>query len=75
MIQVIFMFWGSWLSKYLCLSTKIRFKKDKSNEYVIGWKSKGVYNSKHTPLQRTILPEINHYASKIGIHSFSCGTK
>ena len=55
------------MSKYICLSTKIRFKKDSSNYYVTGWKSKGVYNSKHAPLQGAFLPDINHCASKIGI--------
>ena len=31
---------------YQPTSSVLELKKDKSNEYIIGWKSKGVWNSK-----------------------------
>ena len=37
-------------SKYVCLPINIlyvRIKKDKGSDYVLSWKSKGVYTSKH----------------------------
>ena len=34
------------------------FKKDKSTENVISWKSKGLYNSKHKPLDAVFLHTI-----------------
>ena len=58
------------MSKYICLSTKvwyIRVKKDKSNEYVVRWKSKGEYNSKHAPLEGAFVPNMKYCSSKIGI--------
>ena len=45
----------------------LELKEDKSNEYVIGWKSKGVYNSKLIALHGDILPNIKYFRKKIGI--------
>ena len=45
----------------------LELKKDKDTEYVISWKSKGVYNSKLTALHGTFLPNIKYFGSKIGI--------
>ena len=45
----------------------LELKKDKSNEYVIGWKSKGVYNSKLIALHGDILPNIKYFRKKIRI--------
>ena len=42
-------------------------KKDKGTEYIIGWKSKGVYNSKLIALHGDFLPNIKYFRNKIGI--------
>ena len=48
------------------LST-LQLKNDKRTEYVIGWKSKDLFQSKHLPLSSTYLPNIKHFGHKIGI--------
>ena len=42
----------------------LELKKGKGTEFVIGWKSKGVYNSKLTPPYNTFLPTIKCFGSK-----------
>ena len=42
-------------------------KKEKGTEYVIGWESKGVYNSKLKPLHGTFLPNMKNFGYKIRI--------
>ena len=43
----------------------IRTKKDKGTDYVLNWKSKGVYNSKLKPLYTTFLHSIKLSGYKI----------
>ena len=40
-------------------------KIDKGIEYVIGWKSKGLYNSKLIALHSAFLPDVKHFGNKI----------
>ena len=47
------------------LST-LELKKDKGTKYVIGWKSKGLFQSKLFPLH-AFLPKIKYFGYKIGI--------
>ena len=42
-------------------------KKDKSTKHIIGWKSKGVYNSKLTALHGAFLRNVKYLGNKIGI--------
>ena len=37
--------------------TKLELKEDKRTDYAVGWKSKGVYTSKLTPLYTTFWQE------------------
>ena len=45
----------------------LELKKDKSAEYVIGLKSKRIYNSKLIALHDSFLPNINCFRKKIEI--------
>ena len=45
----------------------LQLKNDKRTEYVIGWKSKDLFHTKHLPLSNTYLPNIKHFGHKIGI--------
>ena len=45
----------------------LEFKKDKGVDYVIRWKSKGLFESKLFPLHGTFLPNIEYFGYKIGI--------
>ena len=40
---------------------------DKYTEYITGWKSKGLYNSKLRALHSVFLPNVKYFANKIGI--------
>ena len=40
----------------------------KDTEYVIGWKSKGVYNSKFIELHGAFLPNVENFGNEIGAH-------
>ena len=42
-------------------------KKKKSTKHIIGWKSKGVYNSKLTALHGAFLRNVKYLGNKIGI--------
>ena len=55
----------------------LELRKDKITEYVIGWKSKGVHNSKCIALRGAFLPNIKHFSKKIGkqFNCSSCTTK
>ena len=62
----------SWISKYVCLSTKqtyntLELNKDKSTGYVIGWKWKGLFKSKFLPLHGALLPNVKYFGYKIRI--------
>ena len=52
---------------YQPLFNMLELKKDKGTEYVIGWRSKGVYNSKLTSWHGTFLPNMKYFGQKIGI--------
>ena len=45
----------------------IRIKKDKGTDYVLIWKSKGVYNSKLKSLYAAFLHSIKHSEYRMGI--------
>ena len=45
----------------------LELKEDKGTEYIIGWKSKGVYNSKFIALHVDFLPNVKYFRNKIGI--------
>ena len=45
----------------------LELKKGKGIDYVISWKSKGVYNSKLKPLYTAFLHSIKLYGCKMGI--------
>ena len=45
----------------------LEFKKDKSTDYVLSWRSKGVYISKLKPLYTAFLHSINLSGYRIGI--------
>ena len=45
----------------------LELKIDKDPEYIIGWKSKGVYNSKLIALHGALLSNVNDFGNKIGI--------
>ena len=45
----------------------LELKEDKGIKYVIGWKSKWVYNAKLTPLHTTFLHNIKLSGYRIGI--------
>ena len=64
------MFWWWWSLKHVCLSTNIlyvRVKKDKSTEYIIGCKSKGLLAYKLFPLHCAFSPNIKYLGYKIRI--------
>ena len=42
-------------------------KIDKGTEYIIGWKSKGVYNSKLIALHGAFSPNVKYFGNKIEI--------
>ena len=45
----------------------LELKEDKDTEYIIGWKSKGVYISKLIALHGAFLPNVKYFRNKIGI--------
>ena len=45
----------------------LELRKDKGTHYILGWKSKGVYNSKLKPLYTAFLHGIKLFGYKIGI--------
>ena len=45
----------------------LELKKERSTDYVIGWKSKSLLQSKHFPLHGAFLPDIKHFGNIIGI--------
>ena len=52
---------------YQLILDSLKLKKDKSNGYVLSWKSNGVYNSKLNPIYIAFLHIIRLYGYKIGI--------
>ena len=46
----------------------LELKIDKGAEYIIGWKSKGYYNSKLIALHSAFLPNAKDFGNKIGIN-------
>ena len=52
---------------YQLILDALKLKKDKSNDYVLSWKSNGVYNSKLNPIYIAFLHIIRLYGYKIGI--------
>ena len=44
----------------------LEFKIDKGTDYIISWKSKGLYNSKLIALHGAFLPNVKHFVVKIG---------
>ena len=46
---------------------KLELKEDNGTEYIIGWKSKGVYISKLTALHGTFLTNVKYFRNEIGI--------
>ena len=55
------------ISVYQPPLNRLEWKIDKSTDYVIGCRSKGVYNSKLLALQEVISPIINYFTRKIEI--------
>ena len=53
----------------------LELKKLKCTDYVLSWKSKGVFNSKLKPLYTTFLNSIKLSEYRIGIIYFTCKTK
>ena len=45
----------------------LELKKGKGAEYIIGWKSKFLYNSELIALYNAFLPNVNYFGNKIGI--------
>ena len=45
----------------------LEFKNSKSTEYIISWKSKGMFNSKLITLYGAFLPHRKYFKNKIGI--------
>ena len=45
----------------------LELKIDKGAEYIIGWKSKVLYNSELIALYNAFLPNVNYFGNKIGI--------
>ena len=45
----------------------LELKKDKSTDCVLGWKSKGVFNSKRKPLYTSLFYSIKHSQYRTGI--------
>ena len=39
----------------------------KGTKYIIGWKSKGLYNSKPMALHSSFLPNVEYFENKVGI--------
>ena len=46
----------------------VRVKKDKGTDYVLSWKSKGVFTSKRKPLFNSFLHNIKLSGYKVGIN-------
>ena len=44
----------------------LELKIDKRTDYIISWKSKGLYNSKLIALHGAFLPNVKHFGVKIG---------
>ena len=45
----------------------LELKIDKGTEYIIGWKSKGLFDSKLKALHGAFLPNVKCFGKKIGI--------
>ena len=45
----------------------LELKKDKGTEYIISYKSKGVYNSKFIALHQAFLPKVKYFRNNIKI--------
>ena len=45
---------------------RIKYK-NTSTEYIIGWESKGLFNSKLVVLSNNFLPNIKYFEKKVGI--------
>ena len=58
---------SQYIFDYLPTFNVLELKKDKCTEYIIGWNSKGLYNSKLMALHGAILPNIKYFRKKIGI--------
>ena len=52
---------------YQPIFSVLELKIDKDTEYIIGWKSKGVCNSKFISLHGAFLPKVKFFGNKIGI--------
>ena len=54
----------------------VELKKDKGTDYIISWKSEGLFESKLFPLHGTFLPNTKYFGYKIGMrfnnNSFVC---
>ena len=55
----------------------LELKIDKGTDYVIGWKSKGLFESKLLSLHGAFLPKIKYFGYKIGmqVKKTPCRTK
>ena len=45
----------------------LELKKDKSADYVVSWKSKGVHTYKHKPLYTAFLQNVKSFGYRVGI--------
>ena len=45
----------------------LELKKDKSADYVVSWKSKGVHTYKHKPLYTAFLQSVKSFGYRVGI--------
>ena len=52
---------------YQPIFNKLGLKKDKNTEYIIGWKSKGIFKSKLFVLHGAFLLNMKYFRKKIGI--------
>ena len=52
---------------YQPTSNMLELKPDKGTDYVISWKSKGVYNPKLVTLNGAFLPNTKYFTRKIGM--------
>ena len=52
---------------YQTIINVLELKKGKSTEYIISWKSKGVYNFELIALHGPFLPNVNFFRNKIRI--------
>ena len=61
---------------YQPIFNMLELRKDKDTDYVIGWKSKGLFESKFFPWHGAFLPNIKYIGYKIVVQfSFSYRTK